>query len=51
MPNVVFAAMPLGTSVDILATSDPDADKEEETDTPMYEKHDKMLHGANRGKG
>lgn len=42
--------LPLGSSVDILATTDPDLDQEESSDTPIYEKHDKMLHGQNKGK-
>lgn len=42
--------LPLGSDVDILATSDPNVDKEEEGDTPIYDKYDKKLHGENKGK-
>lgn len=43
--------LPLGSDVDILATSDPNVDKEDEGDTPIYDKYDKKLHGENKGKG
>ena len=45
-----FTVLPLGSDVDILATSDPNVDKEEEGDTPIYDKYDKKLHGENKGK-
>jgi DNA replication licensing factor MCM3 len=32
---------------DVLATKDPDLDEEEE-ETHVYEKHDKLLHGDRR---
>ncbi|KAK3087981.1 hypothetical protein FSP39_013043 [Pinctada imbricata] len=41
--------LPFGSNVEILATTDPDMDKEEETDTPIYEKHNKTLHGNKKG--
>ena len=45
-----FTVLPLGSDVDILATSDPNVDKEEEGDTPIYDKYDKKLHEENKGK-
>ncbi|KAL5013643.1 hypothetical protein ScPMuIL_007913 [Solemya velum] len=41
--------LPFGSLADMLATTDPDAEKEMETETPIYEKHDKLLFGQ-RGK-
>lgn len=38
----------MGSDASILATRDPDADEQEQTDTPMYEKYDHMLHGSSR---
>uniref|UniRef100_A0A8C9FGX3 DNA replication licensing factor MCM3 n=2 Tax=Pavo cristatus TaxID=9049 RepID=A0A8C9FGX3_PAVCR len=43
-------AMPLGSSVEILATDDPDFAQEEEQELQVYEKHDDLLHGPNRRK-
>ncbi|XP_078449831.1 DNA replication licensing factor MCM3 [Lampetra planeri] len=43
-------AMPLGSTVDILATEDPDALEEEERSMLVYEKHDNLLHGPSRRK-
>ena len=40
--------LPMGSSVDLLATSNPEEEQEEETETPIYEKFDSLLHGANR---
>ncbi|KAH3709484.1 DNA replication licensing factor MCM3-like [Dreissena polymorpha] len=42
--------LPLGLGVDMLATTDPDFEGDEETETPVYEKHDKMLHGPAKAK-
>lgn len=42
--------LPFGSDVDILATSDPNIDKEDEGETPIYDKYDKRLHGENKGK-
>jgi DNA replication licensing factor MCM3 len=39
-----FLALPFGMVGDILATKDPDLDDDEE-ETHVYEKHDKLLHG------
>lgn len=43
-----IAVLPMGSDASILATRDPDADEQEQTDTPMYEKYDHMLHGSSR---
>ncbi|XP_064596970.1 zygotic DNA replication licensing factor mcm3-like [Liolophura sinensis] len=43
-------ALPFGSSVDLLATKDPNASQEEEEDTPIYEKYDHLLHGGSRTK-
>ena len=41
----------MGTSVELLATADPEQEQEEENaDTPIYEKYDHMLHGGSRTK-
>jgi len=37
-------ALPLANSLDLLATHDPDADEENEEETPIYEKFDPLLH-------
>jgi len=34
----------------MLATTDPDFDGEDDTETPVYEKHNKMLHGPVKSK-
>ncbi|KAM5164716.1 DNA replication licensing factor MCM3 [Mantella aurantiaca] len=41
-------AMPLGSSVDILATDDPNVTHEEQQELQVYEKHDSLLHGAKK---
>nr|XP_006211600.2 DNA replication licensing factor MCM3 isoform X2 [Vicugna pacos] len=43
-------AMPLGSSVDILATDDPNFSQEDQQDTQIYEKHDNLLHGTKKKK-
>lgn len=48
--NLCFLALPLGSSVDILATDDPDFALEDQQDTQIYEKHDKLLHGSKKKK-
>ena len=40
--------MPLGSSVEFLATRDPEAEDDEQRETPVYEKHDNLLHGQRR---
>ncbi|XP_071496068.1 zygotic DNA replication licensing factor mcm3-like [Diadema antillarum] len=41
-------AMPLGSSVEFLATNDPDEEEEERQETKVYDKHDKLLHGSRK---
>ena len=41
-------ALPLGGEVDTLGTGDIDQE-EEKDDTPIFEKHDNLLHGRSRG--
>lgn len=41
-------ALPLGSSVDILATDDPDFTQDDQQDTRIYEKHDNLLHGSKK---
>ncbi|XP_073481262.1 DNA replication licensing factor MCM3 [Aquarana catesbeiana] len=41
-------AMPLGSSVDILATEDPNVTHEEQQELQVYEKHDHLLHGTKK---
>lgn len=45
-----LSVLPLGTDVDMLATTDPDFEDTEESETPVYEKHDKLLHGPAKSK-
>lgn len=40
-------ALPFGVTTETLATQDPEAE-DEETDTPIYEKYDAMLHGKRK---
>lgn len=44
------AVLPMGSSADVLATSNPDIEEEEEVDTPVYEKYDTLLHGNTRSR-
>ena len=39
-----FVALPMGSSVDLLATTDPEKGKDDK-ETPIYEKFDATLHG------
>ena len=41
--------MPFGVAGETLATNDPDLDDEEE-ETQIFEKHDKLLHGDRKAK-
>uniref|UniRef100_A0A8C9SUD9 DNA replication licensing factor MCM3 n=1 Tax=Scleropages formosus TaxID=113540 RepID=A0A8C9SUD9_SCLFO len=41
-------AMPLGGSVDILATEDPDAAQDDQELLQVYEKHNSLLHGSRK---
>ncbi|GIY50960.1 zygotic DNA replication licensing factor mcm3 [Caerostris darwini] len=38
--------LPIHTSADFLATKDPDAEEQQEENTPMFEKYDALLHGS-----
>lgn len=42
--------MPLGSTVELLATEDPSLTEEESQDLQVYEKHDNLLHGPKRQK-
>jgi len=44
---ISLLALPFGVTTETLATQDPDAD-EEQTDTPIFEKYDAMLHGQRK---
>ncbi|XP_063771187.1 DNA replication licensing factor MCM3 [Pseudophryne corroboree] len=44
-------AMPLGSTVDILATEDPNVTHEEQQELQVYEKHDSLLHGVKKRRG
>lgn len=43
-------ALPMGSNVDFLSTKNPDAEDDDERETPVYEKYDPLLHGASRAK-
>lgn len=43
-------ALPLGGTVDVLATEDPDVSQQEEEELQVYEKHNHLLHGTRRNK-
>ncbi|XP_064480303.1 zygotic DNA replication licensing factor mcm3-like [Ornithodoros turicata] len=40
--------IPIRSTADLLATKDPDAEDEKNQDTPIYEKHDVLLHGGKK---
>lgn len=44
---IYLLALPFGVTTETLATQDPDRE-DEETDTPIFEKHDAMLHGQRK---
>ena len=44
---VPLTALPFGVITETLATQDPEVE-EEGTDTPIFEKHDAMLHGPRK---
>ncbi len=44
------AVLPLGSSIDLLSTHDPDKAEQEEEEMQIYEKYDHMLHGGSRTK-
>lgn len=43
-------ALPMGLGVDNLSTNNPNIVEDEETETPIYEKYDALLHGGLRKK-
>ncbi|XP_053323425.1 maternal DNA replication licensing factor mcm3 [Spea bombifrons] len=43
-------AMPLGCSVEVFATNDPNAADAADQELQVYEKHDNLLHGPRKGK-
>ena len=38
-------ALPFGSSVDVLATFDPEKEEEDDEETPVWEKYNACLHG------
>lgn len=42
--------MPLGGTVDVLTTDNPDNFSEEQEELQIYEKHNNLLHGSKRKK-
>nr|CAD7200819.1 unnamed protein product [Timema douglasi] len=42
--------LPMGSSVDMLSTYNPDTAEEDDVNTPIYEKYDSLLHGSSRAK-
>ncbi|CAG2057077.1 unnamed protein product [Timema podura] len=42
--------LPMGSSVDMLSTYNPDTAEEDDVNTPIYEKYDSLLHGSSRSK-
>lgn len=44
---ICLLALPFGVTTETLATQDPDRE-DEETDTPIFEKYDAMLHGQRK---
>lgn len=43
-------ALPMGLGIDMLSTSNPTEVEDEESETPIYEKYDALLHGSLRSK-
>ena len=46
----LFTALPFGSSVDLLATKDPEEENKEEEETPIYQKYDNLLQGGRNRK-
>jgi len=40
--------LPMGSSVEMLSTQNPDLEQGENVNTPIYEKYDPLLHGGTR---
>ena len=47
--QLFYLALPFGEACDTLATNDPDVEDEQQ-ETRVYEKHDKLLHGERKEK-
>ena len=45
-----FLALPTNIDVDCLSTDNPEATDQQKEDTPIYEKHNQLVHGDNTGK-
>jgi hypothetical protein len=43
-------ALPMGSSVDMLSTLNPDLEEADSLNTPIYEKYDSLLHGGTRNR-
>lgn len=43
-------ALPFGSSVDLLATKDPEEETKDEEETPIYQKYDNLLQGGKNKK-
>jgi DNA replication licensing factor MCM3 len=43
-------ALPMGSSVDMLSTQNPDLAEGDNLNTPIYEKYDSLLHGGTRNR-
>jgi len=43
-------ALPMGLGIDMLSTNNPNDIEEDESETPIYEKYDALLHGSLRNK-
>nr|CAD7434021.1 unnamed protein product [Timema monikensis] len=50
MLDVDGETLPMGSSVDMLSTYNPDTAEEDDVNTPIYEKYDSLLHGSSRAK-
>ncbi len=47
--KLLSVALPLGGFADMFGTGGTEIDDEEQEDMPIFEKHDKMLHGRDKG--
>ena len=48
--SVLVSALPTSSTVDLLTTTGMENEKEEEKETPIYEKHNQTLHGDSKKK-
>ncbi|XP_049784125.1 zygotic DNA replication licensing factor mcm3 [Schistocerca serialis cubense] len=44
------AVLPMGSAADLLATNNPDVEEEDDSNAPIYEKYDALLHGNTRSR-